>query len=216
MTFEAPTATSQAAELIQLAVVVALAGALALKIRSQGRRGIRSVVLGRAGRGWIDRLEPAAVGLLFLWFGAVAAHGAGLAPALFEPRWPRLPAAELAGAALSLAALAVLVTAFLHMGRSWRIGIDPDSRERLVTSGIFSLSRNPIFLAIDLLALSSVLVSGSVFFLVSGALVVTGIHVQILREERFLAGVFGDEYARYRARVARYLGRRRQPLRTRS
>jgi protein-S-isoprenylcysteine O-methyltransferase Ste14 len=50
--------------------------------------------------------------------------------------------------------------------------------------------------------------SGSLFFLVSGIVVVTGIHAQILREERSLASAFGEEYERYRARVARYLGRR--------
>jgi protein-S-isoprenylcysteine O-methyltransferase Ste14 len=37
--------------------------------------------------------------------------------------------------------------------------------------------------------------------------VLVSIHVQIRREERFLAGAFGEDYERYRSRVARYLGR---------
>ena len=94
------------------------------------------------------------------------------------------------------------------MGTSWRIGIDPDSDQRLVTSGVFGVSRNPIYLALDLIAAAVFLMSGSLFFLVSGIVVIAGIHVQILREERFLASAFGEEYERYRARVARYLGRR--------
>ena len=48
------------------------------------------------------------------------------------------------------------------------------------------VSRNPIYLALDLLAVSAFAMSGSVYFLVSGLAVVSGIHVQILREERFL------------------------------
>jgi protein-S-isoprenylcysteine O-methyltransferase Ste14 len=92
------------------------------------------------------------------------------------------------------------------MGRSWRIGIDPDSHEALVTTGVFGISRNPIYVAIDLIAVSIVLMSGSLYFLLSGLLVMVGIHVQIQREERFLADAFGEEYERYRARVPRYLG----------
>jgi protein-S-isoprenylcysteine O-methyltransferase Ste14 len=32
-------------------------------------------------------------------------------------------------------------------GASWRIGVDPDERTTLVTSGPFAIARNPIFTA---------------------------------------------------------------------
>lgn len=149
-----------------------------------------------------------AVAALFLWFGSIVLHGTGVAPGSFEPRLFQSRAAETAGAVLALGALGLHVTAFVHMGRSWRIGIDPGGGERLVTTGVFAVSRNPIYVALDLLAVSAFAISGSVFFLLSGLVVVTAIHVQILREERFLAGVFGAEYESYRGRVRRYFGRR--------
>jgi protein-S-isoprenylcysteine O-methyltransferase Ste14 len=194
---------------LQVGVVAVLAGALGAKILAQRRRGIRSVVLGKAEDGLLARLEPVALGTLFFWFGAIALHGTGWAPRVFEPRLFRSSASETAGAVLTVCALGLLITALRHMGRSWRIGIDAQSREHLVTRGVFSISRNPIFLAIDLIALAAFLISGALFFLISGVLVLAGIHVQILREERFLGTACGDEYGRYRSRVHRYLGRRK-------
>ena len=37
-------------------------------------------------------------------------------------------------------------------------------------------------------------------------------HTMVLTEEEHLLDVFGEAYARYRARVPRYLGFRRRPL----
>ena len=37
----------------------------------------------------------------------------------------------------------------------------------------------------------------------------TAMLLQILQEERYMAGAFGEEYLRYKGRVMRYLGRRR-------
>lgn len=193
--------------IVQLLVVVGLAASLVVKVRAQRRQGIRAIVLGRADDGLVSRLEPVAVLAMFLWFAAVAIHGTGWAPQLFEPRLFRSPAAAALGAILALAGLGLVLTSLWQMGRSWRIGIDPGSRDRLVTSGVFSISRNPIYLALALIGIGVMLMSGSVFFLVTGFVLLAGLHLQILREERFLSSAFGEEYDRYRRRVARYLGR---------
>ena len=192
---------------IQVAVIAVLGLSLATKILAQRRRGVRAVVLGEARDYLPARLEPVSLTILFLWFGSVALHGTGLTPGLFEPRLFQSGAAAAVGALLGLAAVGLQITAFVHMGRSWRIGIDPGSREQLVTTGVFAWSRNPIYMALDLIAVSAFLVSGSVYFLVSGLVVMAGIHVQVRREERFLAAAYGAQYESYRRRVHRYLGR---------
>ena len=66
------------------------------------------------------------------------------------------------------------------------------ARESLVTTGVFAISRNPIYVALDLIAVSIVLMSGSFYFLLTGLLVMAGINVQIHREEHFLADAFGE------------------------
>ena len=115
---------------IQVAVIAALGVSLAAKILAQSQRGVRSIVLGKAGDGILARIEPVAVVALFLWFGSIALHGTGVAPGLFEPRLFEPRAAATAGAVLALGALGLHATAFVHMGRSWRIGIDPAEGRR--------------------------------------------------------------------------------------
>lgn len=67
--------------------------------------------------------------------------------------------------------------------------MDQSAPGPLVTSGVFSQSRNPIFLSMDL-------------FLI-GAF---GLNGQILHEERILGGLYGEPCARYRSHAGRYWG----------
>lgn len=49
------------------------------------------------------------------------------------------------GIGLLTVALAWTIIAQGHMKNSWRIGIDTETKTELVTTGLFGLSRNPIF-----------------------------------------------------------------------
>jgi protein-S-isoprenylcysteine O-methyltransferase Ste14 len=53
------------------------------------------------------------------------------------------------GLTLLFISLVWTVIAQGHMKNSWRIGIDTDTKTELVTSGLFSVSRNPIFFRND-------------------------------------------------------------------
>jgi hypothetical protein len=79
------------------------------------------------------------------------------------------------------------------------------SAAALVTTGIFARSRNPIYLSFDLLFFGSFLIHGRVVLLIVTIALVTFLHIQILREERFLGTVYGDHFADYRRRVRRYI-----------
>ena len=63
----------------------------------------------------------------------------------FEVRWMRLT-----GIVLLLISLAWTILAQAQMGNSWRIGIDDEHKTELIQSGVFSLSRNPIFVGMTL------------------------------------------------------------------
>jgi protein-S-isoprenylcysteine O-methyltransferase Ste14 len=83
----------------------------------------------------------------------------------------------------------------------------PDARAAtLVTSGVFRISRNPMYLGLVLLVLGvAVLVNRPIPLLVAPALGVL-LHARFIRpEERRLAAVFGSEYARYTSRVRRWI-----------
>jgi protein-S-isoprenylcysteine O-methyltransferase Ste14 len=75
---------------------------------------------------------------------------------------------------------------------------------RLVTSGVFSYSRNPIYVAflIPLISLAAISVPAALAAIV---LYVGAINATIIRsEERHLLAAFGAEYARYYASVPRW------------
>ncbi len=180
--------------------------AVGLNLWVQKRRGIRAFVLSaQPGK----RLaEVISIGGLFGWFALVGLEGVAWIRGWLGTVWIDSGLADAAGAALMLGGWIVGLLAYLHMGRSWRIGIDEGSSEKLVTHGVFAWSRNPIYLFIDSLALGVLLASGSAFFVISSPLVLIGVHLRVLEEERFLAGRYGEEFDSYCARTKRYFGRR--------
>lgn len=117
--------------------------------------------------------------------------------------------ARLIGVALVLIAFVIFIWALVSFGDSWRVGIDEKTKGDLVTTGIFAVSRNPIFIFIDIYFIGTFLINGSLIFLVFAAVVVIGLHYQIIQEEMFLAKAYGQAYQDYCARTERYFGWRR-------
>ncbi len=78
--------------------------------------------------------------------------------------------------------------------------------EAIVRSGAFAISRNPLYVGLNLLLLGFVLVLNTLWgiavFVVLLAIMHYGV---ILPEERYLQARFGEAYSRYRADVRRYL-----------
>ena len=76
----------------------------------------------------------------------------------------------------------------------------------VVTSGPYRYSRNPIYLSMLLLEIGIALMVNSVWLLVAVALMVAYLSLGVIaREERYLAGKFGEAYLHYKASVRRWL-----------
>ena len=114
-------------------------------------------------------------------------------------------ALHVAGWTLLIASLAWLLVAQAQMGDSWRIGIDSNNSTDLVSKGLFSVSRNPIFLAmrVNLLGLFFVLPSGATLTILAAGEILMQIQVRL--EEVHLAALHGEPYAQYAAGVRRWL-----------
>jgi len=104
--------------------------------------------------------------------------------------------------------VAVFILALVSFGASWRIGIDAKTPGGLVTTGIFALSRNPIFVFLDLYAFGTFLINGTLGFLLFALILAVGIHYQIIQEESFLRRTYGKAYHDYCRRTARYFSRK--------
>ena len=113
---------------------------------------------------------------------------------------------KIIGIYLALLGDIVFIIAVRTMKDSWRAGIARDDERGLVTEGIYRYSRNPAFLAFDLLDLGILLMFFNPVLLIFTVFAIVMFHLQILQEEGFLAGVFGDEYVKYRENTCRYIG----------
>jgi protein-S-isoprenylcysteine O-methyltransferase Ste14 len=110
-------------------------------------------------------------------------------------------------------ALAVIGIAFDLAGviafRQHRTTINPlhpENTSRLVTGGIYRISRNPMYVGMALLLLAwAVYLESPAALLGIGGFIAYITHFQIMPEETLLAQHFGADFSAYRQRVRRWL-----------
>ncbi|MCS4302665.1 MULTISPECIES: methyltransferase family protein [Chryseobacterium] len=109
------------------------------------------------------------------------------------------------GIALMIFSFIWVIVAQLYMKDSWRIGIDDKLKTKLITNGVFSFSRNPVFLGMTVSLIGFFLLLPTmislIFFLTGNIL----IQVQIRLEEDHLLKQHGETYETYKKRVGRML-----------
>ena len=101
-------------------------------------------------------------------------------------------------------ALLLIVISLINLGKSTRLGL-PKTDTELKVKGIYSISRNPMYLGFDLLTLSSMIYSFNVIIIILGIFSIVVYHWIIKAEERFLEQRFGNEYINYISNTRRYL-----------
>lgn len=109
------------------------------------------------------------------------------------------------GALLCVLGLGLFVWSLVSFGRSFRVGIDADDPDRLVTDGIFAHSRNPIYVAFGIVLVGQFLIFPNWILLAYIAAGMWLFNRQVLREEAFLVKHYGDQYLAYCRRVRRYV-----------
>lgn len=109
------------------------------------------------------------------------------------------------GLVLLVLAFIITVIAQEQMKNSWRIGIDTETKTELITTGLFQLTRNPIYLGLLLCLMGLFLTTPnaltSVFFILGYVL----IQIQIRLEEEFLTKQHGETYLAYKNKVRRLI-----------
>jgi protein-S-isoprenylcysteine O-methyltransferase Ste14 len=138
------------------------------------------------------------------------AIGAGMwAASLMIPAY-QLPSAVRYGAVIVLLIFGGFVgsqafAAFRKAGTTIN-PVEIDKASSLVTSGVYSLTRNPMYVGLaTLLVTLAVLLSN--FWLLAGPLLFIAFttRFQIIPEERAMLARFGGEYLAYKARVRRWV-----------
>lgn len=125
---------------------------------------------------------------------------------------PALPV-DLAVRLLVAGGLATLAAVFAGLGiwafRRAGTTVNPvaiDRASELVTSGVYGVTRNPMYLGLALLLCAWTAWLSQPWALLGPVAFVAYItRFQIMPEERMLTGKFGEAYARYRAQVRRWV-----------
>lgn len=142
-----------------------------------------------------------------IYVGAIAASI--LLHMLYALPWFGSPVADILFAAgwLLVLAWAALVFSALRAMRAAKTTPHPTrAATRLVTSGAFALTRNPIYLANTLVMIGIGFISGMAWFLIM-ALVAAFLtqKLAVEPEEQHLAARFGKKYRDYAKRVRRWI-----------
>lgn len=106
---------------------------------------------------------------------------------------------------LGAALLAISVKAFVS-ARTTVNPLDPAKAEKLVTTGLYRFSRNPMYLALALSLLGETLLLANLAAFSAPALFILAITLlQILPEEQALRKNFGDQYLAYCRKTRRWI-----------
>ena len=112
---------------------------------------------------------------------------------------------KVAGVFVTGFALVFMLITLIHFEKSLRFGLNEKNPGKLITTGIFSISRNPFFLSLDIYFTGIALLQPGLFFISLSVLAIISIHFFILKEEKFMQRIYGNEYLEYKRKVRRYL-----------
>jgi protein-S-isoprenylcysteine O-methyltransferase Ste14 len=181
---------------LTLALLLAM---VLIRVRLMRRAGIEAMHFGK-----IDPkdflIPPFAIFYFYIVFAAAFDW-----PTVASHRFFESELTSWAGVICCLSGLTLLFLSLVSFGKSFRIGIDQDRPDRLVTTGVFAVSRNPIYVAFWFVLLGEFLLFSNPIPLVYLTAATWMFHGQVLREEEFMRRHYGPEYADYSARVRRYL-----------
>ena len=186
-------------EYLAALTIVFLLGMVLTRVILLKRAGTKAMHFGKIDKK--DFLIPPVALLYFYTIFAAALHW----PLLSTQKFFRSEIVAWVGVALCFSGLFVLLWSLMSFGKSFRVGIDVDSPDELVTSGVFAFSRNPIYVGFGLVLIGEFLAFSNWILLVYLAAGVWLFHRQVLREEEFMRQHYGQEYLDYCKRVRRYV-----------
>ena len=125
-------------------------------------------------------------------------------PAVSTQKFFHSEIASWGGVLLCLMGLLLFLWSLISFKQSFRVGIDTDDPDRLITDGVFAFCRNPIYVAFAIILIGEFFIFSNwlnLIYISAGAWL---FHRQVLREEEYLNAHYGQAYREYCNRVRRY------------
>ena len=171
----------------------------------------KSIILRRNGISALRFKKPdkSALALIFIigcciYAGLAGAWGLPL-PAMAGKLFWNIKVLNMLAVLICTLSLIWFGVTLIIFGNSFRIGIDEKTNDELITTGTFAISRNPVFIAFIAFFLGVFLACSNMITLIFLILLMIMVHLQILKEEKFLKNHYGEKYANYCAKVRRYI-----------
>ncbi len=181
------------------ATLVLLVGMVLTRVLIMRSRGIEAMNFGK-----IDKTDFLIPPFALFYFYLVFAAAFGF-PTVSAQQFFHSDFAAWIGVLCCLAGICLMLWSLISFGRSFRVGIDVEHPDKLITTGAFSFSRNPIYVAFALVLLGEFLIFPNWILLLYMGAGTWLFHRQVLREEDYLKQHYGDEYQQYCQRVRRYV-----------
>ena len=179
--------------------IVLMLGMVLTRVLMLRRRGIEAMKFGK-----IDKTDFLIPPFALFYFYLVFANTFNL-PTVSKQVFFQSEIIAWIGVLFCLAGSSLLLWSLVSFGKSFRVGIDTERPGKLITTGIFALSRNPIYVGFAFILLGQFLIFPNWILLVYLAAGIWLFHRQVLREEAYLMKHYGKEYVEYSSRVRRYL-----------
>jgi len=178
--------------------IVLLIGMVIIRAQMLKKKGIEAMNFGKIDR--TDFLIPP-FALFYFYLGFANTFNL---PTVSRQQFFHLGVVPWIGVLFCLLGLVLLLLSLVSFGKSFRVGIDTEHPDKLITTGVFAFSRNPIYVAFGLVLLGQFLIFSNWIFLVYLSVAIWLFHRQVLREEDYLKKHYGQEYTDYCNRVRRY------------
>lgn len=186
-------------EYFSVLTITLLLGIVLVRVLLMNRQGIETMQFGK-----LDKTDFLIPPFAFFYFYLVFANAFHL-PIVSTQEFFDSDVIAWFGVFFCLAGLLILLWSLVSFGESFRIGIDTDHPDDLITSGVFAFSRNPIYVAFAIVLIGQFLIFSNWILFIYLAAAIWLFHRQVLREEDFLKRHYGTKYSEYCNRVRRYL-----------
>jgi len=105
---------------------------------------------------------------------------------------------KITGLAVNLLGLIMWWTGKLTLAKNWNVGFGKPKITKLVTHGIYSKIRHPMYWGINLTFIGLTLIYSEIWFMVLSTIIIIYFFVRMRRENKYLLATIGKEYQNYK------------------
>ena len=175
-------------------------------VRVKGKTGINPYVFKNtdSAHDFLGKVSAPITSLIFIVALVNLFYPEGLQ--YFAPfTWLEISILKYTGFAFIHLALLWIIVAQVQMSNSWRVGIDHSAKTELKTNGLFSVSRNPVFLGMLVTLAGIFFILPNAITLLVATVSVMLFQVQVRLEEEYLSKTHANTYIVYCKKVRRWI-----------